>query len=587
MSSSAAIAQANTLSSPVKTVRFVLLGGNLTLAAKVQAALTKPLGFEPDVSCSPAWTTSPAAKEQLVKGLSDATGEAYLLPLDLEFGLFEKDALGQTVAELRRSAPDLVTHYDSPANDNPLLIEAFADAVWRSFENPPPLPERLGILYVAVGQSDVTVRSDAYAMMRQLWERLGASRGEVAFLRHKQPFLPDVLERLGSEPIEWVVIPAMTERTERFEHLHTILRDHTKEHGETGFTLVEPPEEHEVIVHSVAQRALTLWRSKRQSESSRQRSPKHAAPSGQRRVGSIKSGLVADMRSADELRAILPEQVLDAETVFAKVTWHGYAAGTYTDPVALDALLSAIPGRTVLLEGHTSSRNTTGRVDWDWETEAREHRSWIRAEENDYLDRTGIGEILRRHQATYLNVTEEYWDGRCGAVDFSGTDAEFAELSQMIPQVLLDNAGAPLLSYGRFKGPTRLSLANLFGLIPEPLRARWHGPNITYLARVCCELAKVYGSVLDLYGVVESINGAVRWDRRGLYRSRWGNYDLIPSPGLATMSRGVVAADLLAARLQGLDPQRSAYYDVVASKLGIDPVACDLELPEDWILRFS
>ncbi|MEZ5364359.1 MAG: hypothetical protein R2748_18985 [Bryobacterales bacterium] len=71
-----------------------------------------------------------------------------------------------------------------------------------------------------------------------------------------------------------------------------------------------------------------------------------------------------------------------------------------------------------------------------------------------------------------------------------------------MPAVLAENAGAPLLSYARFKGPTRLSLSNLFGLIPAPLRARWHGPNMTHLARVCCALARLYGSIFELYGVV-------------------------------------------------------------------------------------
>ena len=55
-----------------------------------------------------------------------------------------------------------------------------------------------------------------------------------------------------------------------------------------------------------------------------------------------------------------------------------------------------------------------------------------------------------------------------------------------------DNPGARLISYARFKGPTRLSLSNLFGLLPDPLRSRWHGPNITCFARVCCGLAKLY-----------------------------------------------------------------------------------------------
>jgi len=571
-------------------VRFALLGGGEWLAAAVRSALEKPLGFDCDVVAYPDWTRSPETRERLIGNCRGGRGEMFLLPLDLEFGLFEKDAVGQTVAELRRSAPGMDVHYDAPACNHPLLVEAFADAVIRGCNGKPPRPERLGVILAASGRGDAVSRSEVYALMRLLWERLGAARGEVAFLKHMQPFAADAFARLGREPLDWVVVPAMTERDERFDHLDLILNDHLRGGASevSSFTLVEPPADHAVVVHATAQRALDLWRSKRQSEVVRKRSPKRETRRAAVRVGDdLDAGVAADVRNAQDLRAILPEPVLDAETTFVKVTWHGYATGTYTDPVALDALLGAIPGRVVLLEGHTSSRNTEGRVEWDWENEAREHRSWIREQEHDYLERTGLAEVMRRHRATYLNVTEEFWDGRCGTPAGVAPDAAFPELAGFVPQVLAEHSGAPLISFARFKGPTRLSLANLFGLIPEPLRARWHGPNITHLARVCCSMAKLYGSLFDLYGFVESVNGAVRWDRRGLYRSRWGNYDVVPTPGVATVSRGVVGADVLAARLQGQDPRRSAYYDVVESELGLPPAAIALPLPEDWSRRFA
>lgn len=571
-------------------VRFVLLGGNEWLAAAVASALEKPLGFDAEVVAYPGWTRTPEARERLVEDCRGASGEAFLLPLDLEFGLLEKDAVGQTAAELRRAAPELEVHYDAPRANHPLLVEAFADAVIQGCRGQLPRPERLGLILAASGRGDAGSRADSYALMRLLWERLGAARGEVAFLKHMQPFAADAFERLGREPLDWIVVPALTERDERFDHLELILNDARRAgDGEvSSFTLIEPPCEHAVLVHATAQRALELWRSKRQTEVVRKRSPKRETRRAAVRVGTnLDDGIAAEVRNADELRALLPEAVLDAETTFVKVTWHGYATGTYTDPAALDALLEAIPGRVVLLEGHTSSRNTAGRVEWDWETEAEANRAWIRAQENEYLERTGLAEVIRRRRATYLNVTEEFWDGRCGAPSGSAPDPEFPELAEFVPTVLAENAGAPLVSFARFKGPTRLSLANLFGLIPAPLRARWHGPSITYLARVCCSLAKLYGSLFDLYGVVESVNGAVRWDRRGLYRSRWGNYDVVPAPGVATASRGIAGADVLAARLQGQDPRRSAYYEVVESELGLPEGALSLALPEDWSRRFA
>ena len=563
------------------TPSFVLLGAGTELAAAVRDALTKPLGFEPAVLAAPEGASGVG---QALKGQA---GEAFLLPVSLEFGLFAKEALADAVAGLRRTAPELEAYYDAPSN-HPLLVEAFCETALRACGERAGTVERRGVMLVASGEGDPASRAAVYGLMRNVWERLAAVRGEVAFLRHATPFVRAELERIAREPLEWIVVPAMLERGERFEHLELILADHLRNDPDATFRLAEPPEDHPAIVHWVAQRALDLWRSKRQHEGLRARSAKRKTPAPARRVGrSVEAGIVGETRNARELRELLPEAVLDAETVLAKVTWHGYAAGTFTGPAALDALLEAVPGRVVLLEGHTSSRNEAGRVGWDWETEAREHRAWIREQEHLYLEKTGLSEIIRRRGATYLNVTEEYWDGRCLAECGHAVDPEFPELAGFVPAVLVEHAGAPLLSFARFKGPTRLSLSNLFGLIPEPLRARWHGPNLTHVARVCCALAKLYGSMLDLYGVVEGLDTAVRWDRRGLYRSRWGNYDLTLRPGLTTVSRGAVAADVLAARLQGHDPRRSAYYQAVAATLGLPDEALGLELPEEWVRRLS
>ena len=305
-------------------------------------------------------------------------------------------------------------------------------------------------------------------------------------------------------------------------------------------------------------------------------SAKRAVPA-QECIHKIGGGLIARTPDRDSLAEvlsrILPER--KPERVLVKVTWHGYATGTYTDPAALDLLLSALPAPAVVLEGHTSSRNLGG-ASFDWETEARENRAWIRQQESEYLRRTVLQEVLARHRAEYVNVTEAYWDE-----DDPGDPAQF------IPKILLDLKGCPLLSFAKFKGPTRLGISNMFGLILNPLRSAWHGPNITWFARACCDLAKLYGSVFDLCSVVEGLYSAVRWNRQGLYRSRWGNYDLIQNAGCITAGRGLIAADLLASRLQGQDVGRSAFFDVVRAEFGWDAQAAGAPLPYDLRTIFA
>ena len=80
---------------------------------------------------------------------------------------------------------------------------------------------------------------------------------------------------------------------------------------------------------------------------------------------------------------------------------------------------------------------------------------------------------------------------------------------------------------------------------------------------------------------MEAFDSAVRWDRKGLYRSRWGNYDLVLTDGLFTLSEGLVGADLLASRLQGQDVLRSGFYDVVRDRLGWSQAEAEMALPGD------
>ena len=80
---------------------------------------------------------------------------------------------------------------------------------------------------------------------------------------------------------------------------------------------------------------------------------------------------------------------------------------------------------------------------------------------------------------------------------------------------------------------------------------------------------------------MEAFDSAVRWDRKGLYRSRWGNYDLVLTDGLFTLSEGLVGADLLASRLQGQDVSRSGFYDVVSDRLGWSQAEAEMALPGD------
>jgi sirohydrochlorin ferrochelatase len=587
----------------------------LAQAESLVDPVARILGFAPNVRLA-SLATHPGEDSAGENGLDrvldgeaqSGASEIFVLPASLDWSMWQREALGRAIAEFRRRHGNTAVFHDDIDPGHPLLVEFFADAIVRALAGAgePVPPQRAGLLLVASGHGDTGSRAHSYRLMRLLWEQLSLASADVAFLRHPRVFLSAALERCAREPLHWVLVPQSQWSTEHCDYATTILEDFVRAHPESsGWPLALPRGDHSSVSAWFAQRMTRLWQERRAREAVRTPSRKSAgAECGPRiwsgrewepvGVGNLPcTGWIVKTASSGALRAVLDGVLPKSDTFFVKVTWHGYATGTYTDPAALDMLLDALPGRAILLEGHTSSRNLGGAT-WDWETEAQNHRAWIRQQEMEYLRRTGLAEVIAQHRAEYVNVTEAYWDGACAPaaeiealLSERGVALRHPELAGFVPESFLAARGAPFLSFARFKGPTRLSISNLFGLIPAPLRSAWHGPDITHFASVCCDIAKLYSCLFSTFGLVEALHSAVRWDRKGLYRSRWGNYDLVLSDGIVTLSEGLAGADILASRLQGQDVSRSAFFDVVKLKLEWPESATTQSLPLDVQTRFA
>jgi hypothetical protein len=507
--------------------------------------------------------------EAIAKEADHNAREIFVLPVALDFNLLQRETIGNTLAEARRNHPQITLHHDDLDPGHPLLVECLADQVARAIPAGARSLQQVGLIFAASGHGDAGSRAHTYQLMRLIWERLGLAAAEVGFVRHAQPFLALTLEKCAQRPLDWVILSEAQWKTEHVEFAEVILQNFQREHPEAEtWRMAKPPGAHPAISAWLTQRITRLWNEKRARESMRVASPKRS-PAAEPASWSVGAGVIASVTDCGRMSRVL-EQILPSgnpERVLVKVTWHGYATGTYTDPAALDLLLRALPARAIVLEGHTSSRNLQDNG-FNWESEAREHRAWIRQQDAEYLRRTGLADVLTKHSAEYVNVTEAYWDEDCAT-----------SACAFVPQVLRPYAGCPMISFAKFKGPTRLSISNLFGLIPDPLRSAWHGPNITYFTRVCCDIAKLYGALFPICGLNEGLYSAVRWNRKGLYRSRWGNYDLISNAGYVASSANLATADILASRLQGQDVNRSAFFDVVRSELGWDAAAASDSLP--------
>jgi sirohydrochlorin ferrochelatase len=548
------------------------------------------LGFEPEIRLA---SISETLDETIGRAAAAGVRELFVLPASLDFNLFQRQTLGGVLAEARRSHPDLVVHHDDVDPGQSLVVDSLAHQVSKALTT--QSPQHCGLILAPSGHGDADSRAQSYRLSRLIWERLGMAAAEVGFVRHASPFLAATLEKCSGSPHTWIVLPQSQWRTEHCDFAEIILSNFQRSHpGAADWRMAEPPADHPAITAWLTQRIARLWQEKRTREAVRIASPKRAAPATSQ-SWSLGAGIIASAPDRRGMAELLERILLSGKParVLVKVTWHGYATGTYTDPGALDLLLSALPAKAVVLEGHTSGRNLGG-APFRWEKQARENRVWIREQDAEYLRRTGLAEVLARHHAQYLNVTEAFWDEACaseervnGILRESGVNLSHAELVQFVPRILLDYLGCPMISFAKFKGPTRLAISNMFGLVPEPLRTAWHGPDITYFAQVCCDLAKLYGSLFPLCGINEGIYAAVRWNRQGLYRSRWGNYDIISNSGYAAAAPNLVAADILASRLQGQDVARSAFFDVVRAQLGWDEPAATGPLPQPLRILFA
>jgi len=571
-------------------------------AGSLQLFANRTLGVESrvDLACLPARAMDDHGEWQLSRVIDRSAGDEasmiFLLPATFELNVWQRATLGEALACARRQHPAVSIHHDTVDPTHSLLVDCFTGQLLQTLDERGMTPRQAGLLLVADGLGDPATRADSYRLMRLLWEQTGMGRADVGFVRHEQPFLRDTMLRCSGESLDWFLLPQCQWDGESCDYARVMLNDHQAAHPEAaGWRMLDPPRGHPAILAWLEQRLLRLWEDKRARQAARvpnatrQSQPTSAGVwSGGDWVSAgdvsppLQAGCVARARNSAALAEILARILPKSDRYLVKVTWHGYAPGTYSGPSALDILLGALPGRAVLLEGHTSSRNVGG-ADIDWEADSERHRTWIRQQELEFLRRTGLGEVIARHGAQYLNVTESWWDGACLPPEemraaLGNVSLQNTELAGFVPAALMELRGAPLISFARFKGPTRLGVSNLFGLIPHPLRTAWHGPDITGFASVCCDLARLYGAFFPLFGLVEGFDSAVRWDPKGLYRSRWGNYDLVLTDGLFTVSEGLVGADLLASRLQGQDVRRSAFYDVVCDRLGWSPAA-DFKLP--------
>lgn len=209
---------------------------------------------------------------------------------------------------------------------------------------------------------------------------------------------------------------------------------------------------------------------------------------------------LARIRDSSHLKGML-EGLPESEVVIIKPNWFNLQPANFIEVDVLRMLLEALDARVVVTKGYTLEKNDGSMkftvdgddVNWNW---VIEHPSWdwvkeegrwgeLRRQDHWFLDEYGFTNLFQEFGVEYVNVTEEIWNGEITdpaevkeAVEARYEPAFTDQIYGFLPKRLHELRGSPFISLGKVKGiggsfPS-LTLKNLFGYIPDPLRSWWH-----------------------------------------------------------------------------------------------------------------
>ncbi len=249
----------------------------------------------------------------------------------------------------------------------------------------------------------------------------------------------------------------------------------------------------------------------------------------------------------------------------------------FTEAAVLDGVLGAIPGEKLVVESYGWART---RDALEGKGIGSCKRSDLRKSDEWFLEYSGVGDVLKKHGVEFLNVTEEVWGKRVADASEVKRAAEkyppvlFPEMYERVPQRLLDLRGGTFLSLAKYRlnhDPIAfsLSLKNLFGMIPGPGRAKYHGEGDRYLAQTIVDMNKVYRGIFDVVGVVDGVHTA----SIGRTAEEAIRPHTAKNKGILLGSRDCVTLDATVATMERRNPSRIGYMALAAETFGSWDVA--------------
>jgi uncharacterized protein (DUF362 family) len=291
---------------------------------------------------------------------------------------------------------------------------------------------------------------------------------------------------------------------------------------------------------------------------------------------------IAKVSDSNELRQILVDPWLESETIIIKPNWVSSEPADFTDSETLRMMLEALDSHIVITESHQINRSlnlleegmrfTVGdkevnwkwllkgdgwnwlikNPDWNWFKRGG-HWDQIKKEDKAFLDEHGFTDLFKEFDVSYINVTDEVWSGRIAdptevkrLVETRFRPVQTEKLYSMVPKKLYDLRGSTFISFAKLKTYASFTIKNLFGMIPDPLRSWWHGPNNSRIATSIVDTNKVYHSLFNVYGICEVMNTTAVPHPEGKFEGTYtGKYNVVDGFGVMAFGRDLVSLDAI------------------------------------------
>jgi uncharacterized protein (DUF362 family) len=290
---------------------------------------------------------------------------------------------------------------------------------------------------------------------------------------------------------------------------------------------------------------------------------------------------IAKLSNPNEISQLLDDPWLKNQTIIIKPNWVSTDPADFTDADTLRVLLEALDSPVVVTESYCLARSMNilnqglafvvegedvnwqwllkgdgwkwliENPDWDW-FRSGEHWNQLIIEDKKFIDEYGFADLFNEFNVTYINVTEEVWNGRIAnpaevkrIVESKYKSVRNKKLYGMVPEKLFNLRNSTFISFARMKMYASFTIKNLFGMIPDPLRPYWHGPKNSTITQSIIDINKIYHSLFNVFGICEAIFTLPIIHPEGKHEGYICRYNIYEGSGFVAVGRNLAALDAL------------------------------------------